>query len=446
MKATWVLLAALLLVVPANAVVVTCVSEGDNVVRIDYNAGDEQVLPVAFALDLTVDGGATITSVYDYKVGDSTAASRGFGIFPATMSIDAEGQVSDWGRPDMNPSQSSHVLPGVGTAGVTIGMASRYSGRENAPSVSGTLCRLRVDPHDAATVNVRVARNVFGGGVVLEDATSAQFTGVGCTLSSAPSPPPPPAPASITYPTASSTGSYTVSWTTSIGATSYQLERSANDGATWTPVYSGAANSYAETVTNGAYRYRVNAANVGGSSGWTTGLTSCVVSTSPPPPTGTGTVGNTTVFPEVTTAPTRRAAPYTMSEAGQLQSISIYHQGGSGQMILAVYDDKSGRPGKCLGVTSATAINSSQGWQTVALQSPVAVSSGQQIWLAWVFERNPGVRVTEGTPGRAESRATWSRGMPFAFGGSTMADYICSIYATYSAASPQDDSMTPNAN
>ena len=82
MKTIGVLLVALLFVVPAEAVVVTCVNEGGNMVRIDYSAADEQVLPVAFALDVTVDGGAMITSVYDYKIGDSTAASRGFGIFP----------------------------------------------------------------------------------------------------------------------------------------------------------------------------------------------------------------------------------------------------------------------------------------------------------------------------------------------------------------------------
>ena len=61
------------------------------------------------------------------------------------------------------------------------------------------------------------------------------------------------------------------------------------------------------------------------------------------------TVGNTTVFTDINTDANRRAAPYTMSEAGQLQSISIYHQAGSGQMILAVYGDNAGTPGTRLG-------------------------------------------------------------------------------------------------
>jgi hypothetical protein len=94
---------------------------------------------------------------------------------------------------------------------------------------------------------------------------------------------PPQPPSSISYPTNSSTGQYTVSWSSSTGATSYQLERSSNGGSTWSPVYSGESTSYPENVGNGSYRYRVNATNTCGSSGWTTGTWDCVVSIPPPP-------------------------------------------------------------------------------------------------------------------------------------------------------------------
>jgi hypothetical protein len=123
-----------------------------------------------------------------------------------------------------------------------------------------------------------------------------------------------------------------------------------------------------------------------------------------------------------------------MPETGQLQSISIWHQAGSGRMILAVYGDSSGKPGSRLGVTNTTTVSGTTGWQTVALQSPVSVSAGQRIWLAWVFERNPGMAATEGTPGRAESPATWSGGMPTTFGTSSIQNYIYSVYANYSPA------------
>jgi len=95
----------------------------------------------------------------------------------------------------------------------------------------------------------------------------------------------PDIPASITYPATSSTGSYAVSWVASPWAASYQLERSANAGGTWVQVYSGASNSYAETVTEGSYRYRVRALNEVGTSDWRTGATDCVVATAMPPPT-----------------------------------------------------------------------------------------------------------------------------------------------------------------
>jgi hypothetical protein len=83
-------------------------------------------------------------------------------------------------------------------------------------------------------------------------------------------------------------------------------------------------------------------------------------------------------------------------------------------------------------MTDATTVNSTEGWQTVSLQTPVPVAAGQTIWLAWVFESNPGIRYMAGTPGRAASNATWSGGMPSPFGTSTISSYIYSIYASYS--------------
>ncbi|MGE5296210.1 MAG: FG-GAP-like repeat-containing protein, partial [Solirubrobacterales bacterium] len=146
------------------------------------------------------------------------------------------------------------------------------------------------------------------------------------------------------------------------------------------------------------------------------------------------TVGYTTVFSNISAVANRRAQPVVAAQAGTLDSISIYHQGGTGHAILAVYSDASGLPGTLLGATSSTLINSTAGWQTIALQSPVAVSAGQTVWLAWVFENDPGMRWMEGTPGRASSTATWSGGMPESFGAATTNTGLYSIYATYSDA------------
>jgi|GEM_PF-191722 len=141
-------------------------------------------------------------------------------------------------------------------------------------------------------------------------------------------------------------------------------------------------------------------------------------------------IGYTTVFGSTSTAANRRAQPFTMPENGTIESITMYHTGGSGNMILGVYDGAS-LPANRLAVTASTALSGSTGWQKIYLTSPVSVTSGTRIWLAWVYQSNPGIRYQTGTPGRAQSTATWSGGMPDPFGSSSTTSYIYSIYATY---------------
>jgi len=145
----------------------------------------------------------------------------------------------------------------------------------------------------------------------------------------------------------------------------------------------------------------------------------------------TNTLGNTTVYGSSSTTANRRAIIVTCAESGTIQSISIYHNGGTGRVLLGVYADVSGSPGGRLGVTPATAISASAGWQTVSLSSPVTITAGQKVWLSWVFENNPGIRYITGTPARAESTATWPGGMPNPFGSATFANYKYSVYCTY---------------
>ena len=96
----------------------------------------------------------------------------------------------------------------------------------------------------------------------------------------------PPTPASISYPSSDNDGNFTVSWSSSSGATSYTLQRATNASFTGAvTVYSGASTSYNQTgLSNGTYYYRVSASNVYGSSGWRNGGP-IVVSLSLSPPT-----------------------------------------------------------------------------------------------------------------------------------------------------------------
>ncbi len=145
-------------------------------------------------------------------------------------------------------------------------------------------------------------------------------------------------------------------------------------------------------------------------------------------------VGHIVVFSEISTNRNRSAMRLIMPEDGTISSITMYHIHGTGRMILAVYDGED-LPHNRLGVTPETHVNSSDGWQTINLTSPAFVRGGQTIWLAWVYEYNPGIAyVYESGPYKsveASPSGGWIRGMPEQFGGCFLSNYIYSIYATY---------------
>lgn len=141
-------------------------------------------------------------------------------------------------------------------------------------------------------------------------------------------------------------------------------------------------------------------------------------------------IGNVEVYPEAIVRNTRCAEPFVAPADGTIESISIYHEGGSGMLLLGVY---AGRlvPGVRVGTTRATPVNAHAGWQTVALTEPVWIPGGASIWLAWVFERNPKIRGRTATTGWFESMEGWTAGLPGTFGGGSRPGRTCSIYATY---------------
>lgn len=99
-----------------------------------------------------------------------------------------------------------------------------------------------------------------------------------------PTPPPnvPAAPASITVtPTSDSTGTFSVSWPASAGASSYVLWQNANGGGA-DSVYSGSSTSDSITgLASGRYVYQVQACNSSGCSGFATSGAATVI---PAPP------------------------------------------------------------------------------------------------------------------------------------------------------------------
>ena len=102
-------------------------------------------------------------------------------------------------------------------------------------------------------------------------------------------------------------------------------------------------------------------------------------------------------------------------------------------MVLGVYSDDNGVPDANLAVTDTTAIDANPGWQTVQLTSPVDVNEGDTIWLAWVFETNPGTHYRAVYPtARYAPGQRFEDGMPTDFGTSSSGYGMkFSIHAVY---------------
>ena len=175
------ILLAVLIAAPAFALTVTLVDNGGTVdVNYDATGDGDANQPRAFALTISVTGGATITGVTPAKTieGESTAASPGFGIFPGTIDInDVNGHVNDYGTPVAPNSYPGAAGTGIDTNTVVLELGSLYEGARgdgNEPLESGTLATLTIDCNGATDVNVTaVEEDQYRGGIVLEDGSSA---------------------------------------------------------------------------------------------------------------------------------------------------------------------------------------------------------------------------------------------------------------------------------
>ena len=140
-------------------------------------------------------------------------------------------------------------------------------------------------------------------------------------------------------------------------------------------------------------------------------------------------VGLTTVYSGTTTTANRRAIQVACP-IGKISTISVYHNGGTGNVILAVYANNGTSPGTRIGITPSTPINGLAGWQTVTLETSVEITESQTVWLAWVFQNNPGMRYEIGGLPRANSSQLWAGGMPTTWGAVDFANYKYSAYLT----------------
>ncbi|MBN1761401.1 MAG: DUF4082 domain-containing protein [Chitinispirillaceae bacterium] len=161
--------------------------------------------------------------------------------------------------------------------------------------------------------------------------------------------------------------------------------------------------------------------------------------------------GYTTIYSGASSNTNRRAVKDTMPEDGQITSMSMYHNAGtSGQMQMGIYADNNGVPGSLLASTEKTNIATTAGWQTINLTSPISVTSGTYIWLAWMYQTGSGARyLSSGGNGyRTVTGSTWSTSstnMPSSFGTTSWTSGVnFSVYATYTPQGGTTYSLTVN--
>ena len=164
------ILLAVLIATPVFALSIDMNDLGGGTVAIEYSDANAANLPRAFALEFTIEAPAVITGIGSYKTdGESTAASKGFGIYPARIVIDSNGNPTSYGSPLADPCDPGS---GDGSSVVVLEFGSLYVEDVNAPGTSGTLVELTIVCNGATDVNLAmVDEDTYRGGVLLEDGT-----------------------------------------------------------------------------------------------------------------------------------------------------------------------------------------------------------------------------------------------------------------------------------
>jgi hypothetical protein len=179
MKRSVFLIMALLIAAPAmGTVTITCNDEGSGVVSISYTVTGEPAKARAFALDVTVDSGATIEDVSAFPVGEGNK----YGIFPGSIDL-TDPNIPVWGNPIAPSSDPGAEGTGLTTNRVIIEMGSLYDPDVyGGPADSNELLRLQLEGNGAIDCNVAIVVEPTRGGVVLENGGTVGITSPGCKI------------------------------------------------------------------------------------------------------------------------------------------------------------------------------------------------------------------------------------------------------------------------
>ncbi len=150
--------------------VLVFVQSTNGLANINYQCTAAEVVR-SFALDVTVDSGQ-IVGITNYFRGLSTAAARGYGVFPASFRDNVtvlSGTNADWTPAAYSPlavpaDNPGGTLPGLGSTGVTLEFGAIWDPMvpAAAPPSAGTLCSLIL----SQTARVTVGPNAARGGIV----------------------------------------------------------------------------------------------------------------------------------------------------------------------------------------------------------------------------------------------------------------------------------------
>lgn len=168
-----VMLLAVLIATPVFALTIAMTQNLDGTVTVGYSGADAQNLPRAFALKFTIDKGAYISGISEYKEdGENESGDpQAYGIYPARIIVEPDGTVTpgNYGSPLADPLDPG---AGDGSTVVVLELGSLYVDDSNAPGLSGTLCTLTIDCNEAEDPNLTmIDEDVYRGGVLLEDGT-----------------------------------------------------------------------------------------------------------------------------------------------------------------------------------------------------------------------------------------------------------------------------------
>ena len=241
--------------------------------------------------------GSADKALYSYDVLDNLL-SASVGTYSNTAySYNANGQLAALVEPGTVYTLHTYSYDVQGNLANKDGTAYQFDMANRLRNVPGVGSYL----YDAAGRRVQKDETLYGGILLDSDYSKSgqlmyqwqpstqnatDYVYLGDTLvarvvaNDAPTPPPdvPPAPASISVtPTLDDTGTFSVSWAASSGATHYVLWQNANNGGA-DSVYSGASTSDSITgLASGHYVYQVQACNGSGCSSFATSGTVTVI-------------------------------------------------------------------------------------------------------------------------------------------------------------------------